>query len=69
MHGVTRPITLNIQLLGDPRSAATSQTTRWRVTTVPLKRSDFALGTGATGSSMIGDEVSIDIQVEATRAP
>ena len=68
MHGVTRAITLNVQLLGTPESAAKNPTTRWRVTTAPLKRSDFGIGKGATGASMIGDEVAIDIQIEAGRA-
>lgn len=70
MHGVTRPITLNIQLQGDPGSAASGQTSRWRVTTAPLKRSEFKLGwsKGVETVSMIGDEVAIDIQIEATRA-
>jgi polyisoprenoid-binding protein YceI len=65
MHGVTRPIVLNVQLLGDPESAAKSPTTRWRVTTAPLKRSQFGIGEGATGSSMIGDDVMVDIQIES----
>lgn len=68
MHGVTRPITLNVQLLGDAESAAKNTTTRWRVTTAPLKRSNFGIGEGATGSSMIGDEVSVNIEIEAARA-
>jgi polyisoprenoid-binding protein YceI len=70
MHGVTRAITLNVQLQGDPGSAATGQTTRWRVTTAPLKRSEFKLGwsKGVETVSMIGDEVAVDIQIEATRA-
>jgi polyisoprenoid-binding protein YceI len=69
MHGVTRAITLNVQLLGDPASAAKDQTTRWRVTTAPLKRSEFKLGwsKGVETVSMIGDEVAIDFQIEATR--
>ena len=69
MHGVTRPITLNVQLLGDPQSAAKDQATRWRVTTAPLKRSEFKLGwsKGVETVSMIGDDVAIDIQIEATR--
>ncbi len=67
MHGVTRPITLNIQLLGDPGSVAKEQTTRWRVTTAPLKRSDFGVGKGTSGEAMIGDDVSVDIQIEAAR--
>jgi polyisoprenoid-binding protein YceI len=69
MHGVTRAITLNVQLLGDPESAGKGQTTRWRVTTAPLSRSEFKLGwsKGVETISMIGDEVAIDIQIEAAR--
>jgi polyisoprenoid-binding protein YceI len=70
MHGVTRAITLNVQLLGDPGSAARGQTMRWRVTTAPLSRSEFKLGwsKGVETVSMIGDAVAVDIQIEATRA-
>lgn len=70
MHGVTRAITLNIQLLGDPESAPKSQTTRWRATMAPLKRSAFKLGwsKGVETVSMIGDEVAVNIEIEATRA-
>ena len=70
MHGVTRAITLNVQLLGDPESAGKGQTTRWRVTTAPLSRSEFKLGwsKGVETVSMIGDEVAVDIQIEAVRA-
>jgi polyisoprenoid-binding protein YceI len=69
MHGVTRPITLNVQLLGDPGSAAQSPTTRWRLTTAPLKRSEFKLGwsKGVEIVSMIGDDVAVDIQIQAVR--
>jgi polyisoprenoid-binding protein YceI len=70
MHGVTRAITLNVQFVGDPASAAKNSTTRWRVTTAPLKRSEFKLGwsKGVEIVAMIGDEVTVDIQIEATRA-
>jgi polyisoprenoid-binding protein YceI len=70
MHGVTRPITLKVQLLGSADSAAKNQRTRWRVITSPLKRSDFKLGwsKGVEAVSMIGDEVAVDIQIEAKRA-
>ena len=63
MHGVTREITLNVQLLGTPEQAGKDQTTRWRVTTAPIKRSQFAF----EPASMIGDDVMVDIQIEATR--
>lgn len=68
MHGVTRPITLNVQLLGDSEAAAKNPTTRWRVTTAPLKRSEFGIGTGAGGAWTIGDEVAVEIGIEAARA-
>jgi polyisoprenoid-binding protein YceI len=68
MHGVTRVITLSVQLLGPAESAARNPTTRWRVTTPPLKRSDFGIGKGATGASMIGDDVTVNIEIEAARA-
>ena len=68
MHGVTRPITLNVQLLGDSESAARNPTTRWRVTTAPLKRSDFGIGQGTGGAWMIGNDVAVEIEIEAVRA-
>ncbi|HEV2842951.1 MAG TPA: YceI family protein [Chthoniobacterales bacterium] len=68
MHGVTRPITLKVQLLSDAKPAAETPTTRWRVTTAPLKRSDFGVGKGTGGEFMIGDDVSVEIEIEAARA-
>lgn len=64
MHGVTRPVTLNVQLLADSESAAKNSTTRWRVSTAPLKRSDFGIGK----APVIGDDVAIEIEIEAARA-
>ncbi len=70
MHGVTREITLRVLLLGAPESAGKNQTTRWRVTTAPIKRSQFGLvwSKSVEAVSMIGDEVVVDIQIEAVRA-
>lgn len=68
MHGVTRPITLKVQLLGDSESAAKNSTTRWRVTTAPLKRSDFGIGKGTGGEWMIGNDVAVEMEIEAARA-
>ncbi len=69
MHGVTRPITLRVQLLGDPQAAVKSPSTRWRVTTAPIRRSQFGLvfSQSAETVSMIADEVSVDIEIEAQR--
>jgi polyisoprenoid-binding protein YceI len=71
MHGVTRPITLRFQLVGSPESAAKSGTTRWRITAPPLKRSEFGLvwSKSVEAVSMIGDDVIIEMEIEAARAP
>jgi len=66
IHGITRPITLKAQLLEATESAAKAQKTRWRVAT-SLNRSGFKLGSNRVASSMIGEEVAIDIQIEAER--
>lgn len=70
MHGFTRPMTLNVQLLSSPEALTKNPTSRWRVTTAPLKRSQFGLvfSNSAETVSMIADEVAIDIEIEATRA-
>ena len=64
MHGVARPVTLNVQLL------TTAQGNRWRVTTAPLKRSQFGLlfSKSAETVSMIAEDVAVDIEIEAKRA-
>jgi polyisoprenoid-binding protein YceI len=63
MHGVTRAITLNVQLL------STAEPNRWRVTTAPLKRSEFGLvfSKSAETVSMIADDVAVEIEIEARR--
>ena len=68
MHGVTREIVLRVELLGSPELAAKNQTTRWRVTTAPIRRSQFGLGWSKSveAVSMVSDEVAVDIQIEAT---
>jgi polyisoprenoid-binding protein YceI len=57
MRGVTRAITLSVQFEGS----------RWRVTTAPLKRSQFGLvfSKSAETVSMISDEVAVEIEIEA----
>jgi hypothetical protein len=42
---------------------------RWRVTTAPLKRSQFGLvfSKSAETVSMISDDVAIEIEIQATR--
>ena len=64
MHGVTREITLNVQLLSNDGS-------RWRVTTAPLHRSQFGLvfSQSAELISGIADEVAVEIEIAAEREP
>ena len=70
MRGVTRPITLQVQLLSNPDALTKNPTSRWRVTTAPLRRSQFGLvfSKSAETVSMISDEVAVDIEIEAQRA-
>lgn len=60
MHGVTREITVNVQMLSNDGS-------RWRVTTPPLRRSQFGLvfSKSAEMVSGIADEVAVDIEIGA----
>jgi polyisoprenoid-binding protein YceI len=69
MHGITRTIILHANLLGDPKSAANAQRTRWQVTTGPLNRREFGLlfSSGTEAISGIGQEVTVDIEIEAVR--
>ena len=63
MHGVTHSITLNVQLLSNP------EVSRWRVTTPPIKRSQFGLvfSKSAETISMIADDVAVEIEIVAGR--
>ena len=65
MHGVTRPIVLHVELVNGP----TNERTRWKVTTAPLKRRDFGLLFGGTAEAVsgIGQDVAVNIEVEARR--
>ena len=70
MHGVTRPITLSVQLVSDLASLENDGATRWRVTTAPLKRSQFGLvfSKSAETVSMISDDVAIELEIQGDRA-
>jgi polyisoprenoid-binding protein YceI len=69
MHGVTKAIILHAKLLGDPKSAANAQRTRWQVTTAPLNRREFGLlfSSGTEAISGIGQEVTVEMEIEALR--
>ena len=65
MHGVTKPITLHVKLLTKKGEEAT----RWQVTTQPLSRREFGLQFSKTleSGSMIGNEVAINLEIEAAQ--
>jgi polyisoprenoid-binding protein YceI len=60
MHGMTREITLSVQMIS-------SDARRWKVSTAPLRRSEYGLvfSKSAETVSMISDDVAIEIEVEA----
>jgi polyisoprenoid-binding protein YceI len=66
MHGITKPITLHVKLLTKKGEEAT----RWQVTTQPLNRREFGLQFSKTLEtvSMIGDEVAINLEIEAVQS-
>ncbi|HKP92650.1 MAG TPA: YceI family protein [Chthoniobacterales bacterium] len=63
MHGLTREITLSVQMIGNDNR-------RWKVSTPPLKRSQFGLvfSKSAETVSMISDDVAVEIEIQADRA-
>jgi polyisoprenoid-binding protein YceI len=66
IHGVTKPITLHVKLVGSP--SETSRT-RWAVTVDPVTRRDFNLmfAPAAESVSGISQTVAINIEIEAKR--
>jgi len=62
MHGVTREIVLKVE-------DVSKTGTRFRVTTPPLKRSQFGLvfSKSAETVSMIADEIAVELEIEGRR--
>ena len=69
MHGVTRPITLHVKLLSPLQDEASTQRSRWQVTTDPLKRREFGVMFGSMTESVsgIGPEVVSRVEIEAIK--
>jgi polyisoprenoid-binding protein YceI len=67
MHGMTRPITLQVKLL---TPLSDTSRTRWTVTTEPIKRPDFNLmfAPATEAISGISQTVTINIEIEAKHA-
>jgi polyisoprenoid-binding protein YceI len=66
LHGVTKPVTLHVQFLGKGSSMMGGLTTGWEATG-SLKRSDYGLTWSKTieGTQLVGDDVSIDLEITA----
>lgn len=71
MHGVTKPITLHVRLVTPLPAEGGSQKSRWEVTTDPLKRRDYGLmfNSSAEAISGIGQDVTVQIEIEAKKTP
>ncbi len=71
MHGVTKEITLHAKFLGKGTGMGEKSISGWQVTPDPIKRSDFGLtwSKAVEGTAVVGEEVTISIDIEAVKAP
>ncbi len=71
MHGVTKEITLHAKFLGKGKGMGEKSISGWQVTPDPIKRSDFGLtwSKAVEGTAVVGEEVTISIDIEAGKAP
>ncbi|MGC3988493.1 MAG: YceI family protein [Chthoniobacteraceae bacterium] len=66
LHGVTKEVVLNVDFLGKGAGPQGGQVSGWEATT-KINREDFGLKWNKVveGVAMVGDEVDIDLQIEA----
>jgi polyisoprenoid-binding protein YceI len=71
LHGVTKPVTLAMEALGNEQVGMDGKSVhRGFTATTKLNRQDFGLkwnGTLKSGDAVIGDEVKIELDIEAVR--
>lgn len=69
LHGVTKPVTLHVKFIGKGPGMMGGITTGWEAAG-SLKRSDYGLTWTKTieGTQLVGDDVSIDLEVTADEA-
>jgi polyisoprenoid-binding protein YceI len=70
LHGVTKPVVLDVEGTGDPIHDPMGNTRAGASATTKINRKDFGLTYNKTlesGGVMVGDEVSITIDVEAIK--
>jgi polyisoprenoid-binding protein YceI len=68
MHGVTKEVVLNVELLGKGAGMEGKTVSGWEAKT-NLKRSQFGLSWNKMieGTQVVGDDVAIDLRVEADK--
>jgi polyisoprenoid-binding protein YceI len=68
MHGVTKQVVLNVELLGKGAGMEGKTVSGWEAKT-NLKRSEFGLSWNKMieGTQVVGDDVEIDLHVEADK--
>jgi polyisoprenoid-binding protein YceI len=71
MHGVTKEITLHVKFLGKGQGMGGKPISGWQVIPEPIKRSEYGLTWSkmVEGTAVVGEEVTVAIDVEADKAP
>ena len=71
MHGVTKEITLHAKFLGKGKGMGDKSISGWQVTPEPIKRSEYGLtwSKAVEGTAVVGEEVTISIDIEAVKGP
>lgn len=71
MHGVTKEIVLHVKFLGKGKGMGGKAISGWQVTPEPMKRSEYGLtwSKAVEGTAVVGEEVTISIDIEADKAP
>jgi len=66
IHGVTKEVTLHVQFLGKGKGMDGTPQTGWEATT-KINRTEFGLvwSRMIEGTSVVGDDVNIDLQIES----
>jgi polyisoprenoid-binding protein YceI len=69
IHGVTKEVTLHVKFLGKGKGMQGQMQTGWEATAA-IKRSDFGLvwSKAVEGVAVVGDDVDIDLQIEANES-
>ncbi|MGI8889459.1 MAG: YceI family protein [Chthoniobacterales bacterium] len=70
MHGVTKEITLHAKFLGKGTGLQSKPISGWQIIPEPIKRSDYGLNwnKAVEGTAVVGEEVTVSIDVEADKA-